>query len=284
MINTCLLAGGDIRQRMMATMLLQKGVTVYAAGLEHCVQLPGDVRPWDEAAPPVDLAVLPVPATRDGTTLNAPYAAGPLPLNAIIDRLPADCRLCGGMVPPAVAELCREKHMTLFDYGKEERFLQQNALLTAEGAIEIALRNTSRQLEGTPVCVVGYGRIGRILANKLQALGCRVTVAARRPEARQEALALHMKAIATNELPNHAFAVLFNTAPAPVIDAAAIAAQPDHCLLIDLASPPGGVDKQAARRRGLRHIHALALPARCAPASAADIIWQTIAHHFEETD
>ena len=47
-----------------------------------------------------------------------------------------------------------------------------------------------------------------------------------------------------------AFDTVVNTIPAPVLTAAVLAALPKGCLIVDLASKPGGTDFAAARRLG----------------------------------
>ena len=51
-------------------------------------------------------------------------------------------------------------------------------------------------------------------------------------------------------------------------------------LLIDLASNPGGIDKEEAKNQGIKLIHALGLPGKVAPKSSAkfikDIVYEII--------
>ena len=48
------------------------------------------------------------------------------------------------------------------------------------------------------------------------------------------------------------------------------------CVLIDLASKPGGVDFEAAKELGVHAVQALSLPGKTAPRAAAEIIRDTI--------
>jgi dipicolinate synthase subunit A len=57
---------------------------------------------------------------------------------------------------------------------------------------------------------------------------------------------------------------------------------PKSTLLIDLASAPGGVDIVAAKKHGLAVTHALSLPSKTAPASAGEIIAESILNIIEE--
>jgi dipicolinate synthase subunit A len=74
-----------------------------------------------------------------------------------------------------------------FDLARSERFLWQNARLTAEGAVAAAMNTTERGVAGCEAALLGYGRIGKQLARRLGALGARVTVYARSEAALAEA-------------------------------------------------------------------------------------------------
>ena len=57
--------------------------------------------------------------------------------------------------------------------------------------------------------------------------------------------------------------------------------RPD-CLIIDLASKPGGVDMAGAAALGVRVVWALSLPGKVAPVSAGRYIMDTVYHIMEE--
>ncbi|MGM9612725.1 MAG: NAD(P)-dependent oxidoreductase [Butyricicoccus sp.] len=99
-------------------------------------------------------------------------------------------------------------------------------------------------IQGARALVVGNGRIGSLLAAKLAALGAHVTVSARSPRdfARIEAAGHH--SLHTRFLTGHlaAFDLVVNTVPARVLGAAELAELPEACLVLDLASKPGGAD------------------------------------------
>ena len=54
------------------------------------------------------------------------------------------------------------------------------------------------------------------------------------------------------------------------------------CLVIDLASLPGGVDLAAAERLGVKAVRALSLPGKVAPATAAAALGTAIRHILDE--
>ena len=81
-----------------------------------------------------------------------------------------------------------------------------------------------------------------------------------------------------------AFDTVVNTIPAPVLTEAVLAALRPGSLIVDLASRPGGTDFAAARRLGHRAIHALSLPAACAPETAGEALARTVCEILAERE
>ena len=109
--------------------------------------------------------------------------------------------------------------------------------------------------------VLGFGRVGKQLSLRLQRLGARVTVAVRKDADRAllEALGLAHDTVAKYRSPLGQYRVIFNTVPAPVFTPAQYDAIGPACVLIDLASAPGGIDASQCLRRSLQFTHARGL-------------------------
>lgn len=153
-------------------------------------------------------------------------------------------------------------------YYQSEIYAIRNAALTAEGALTLLLRRGARSMQGCRVLVVGYGRIGRLLAQKLRALGAGVTVAARRAEAQAWAESDGHQSVDITQA-DATYDTVVNTVPAPVLRG-----DFGGALCLDLASAPGGWadDSPVLRAPGL--------PGLFAPYEAAaimrDAIYETI--------
>ena len=78
------------------------------------------------------------------------------------------------------------------------------------------------------------------------------------------------------------FDLIFNTVPALIFDADRLQEVKEDCVLLDLASAPGGVDMVAAKQIGRRAVCAPGLPGKVAPRSAAAAIRDSIYHILEE--
>ena len=200
------------------------------------------------------------------------------------DRLVAGQMLCGGRVDPVTAALAAERGLTVRDYFAREELAVANAVPTAEGAIQIAMEQLPITIHGARVLVVGFGRVGRALAQRLAALGAKVTVAARRYESLAWAQASGYGAEQTGQLAGWlcGYDLVVNTVPALVLGEAELADLKPDCLVLDLASKPGGVDLEAAGRLGRTVIWALSLPGKVAPVTAGAAIKNTIYHMLHE--
>ena len=230
----------------------------------------------EEAAAVCDHAVLPVRPVIDGC-LFAPFSTHKISISELGDIL-GDISVFTGSAD-MIRQYCRGK---IYDYSKREDFCVYNAALTAEGAIEIALRETDSSLLDSRILVTGYGRIGKALVVRLSAFGAEITIAVRSAEAEARAKVDGYSTV-SYPIPGIAgFDLIFNTVPARVISSREIDMIDEHALIIDLASAPGGVDRDRAAERGVRCIRALALPGKTAPVSAGRIICNTVISMIKE--
>ena len=172
------------------------------------------------------------------------------------------------------------------DFLQREDFSILNAIPTVEGAIQVAMEHTKHTIHGCRACVIGYGRIGRLLADKLDALGAMVSVSARKAEdfawiRTQGFAALHSLRLEGKLREQD---VIFNTVPHMMLPHARLSELKKTCLLVDLASAPGGVDFKAAEKLGLNTQWALSLPGQVAPESAAQYLRDTLMAILNERD
>ena len=164
------------------------------------------------------------------------------------------------------------------DLWGDEQLLRENALLTAEGAISAAMCAARRCLLGMPCAVIGWGRIGRALAGMLVALGAGVTVVTRSEAHAAQARGAGAQAALTEALPEvlAESLLVFSTPPVMVLDEAMLNHVHLEAMVIDLASPPYGVDLMAAWRLKLRAWREPGLPGRYCPRSAAEVLFNAM--------
>lgn len=272
-------AGGDMRQAKLAELLAADGHTVHAYALERLGALDGvEMEESLEGATLADCVVLPLPAAGEGSLLNAPLSGRKHPLALVLDALRPGQAICAGMVGPQTAALAADRGLTLHDYFAREELAVANAVPTAEGAIQLAMEELPITLHGARVLVIGYGRLGRVLADRLAGLKARVSVAARRYADLAWAENCGYGVEHTGQLEGWlcGYDLVVNTVPVRVLREAELADLKPGCLVIDLASKPGGVDFDAAARLGVKAFWALSLPGRVAPVTAGKSIKTTI--------
>ena len=274
--------GGDLRQGALAGALEEDGHTVHTYALENLDSpLPqGRLR---EAAL-ADCVILPLPVAGEDGGLSAPLSPRFHPLEEILEVLHPQQFVCGGMVRPQVQALAGERGVTIHDYFAREELAVANAVPTVEGAIQIALEELPITLQGARVLVVGFGRLGKLLAHRLGALGARVTVSARRYEQLAWIRAMGWQGQRTDALTGWlcGYDLVVNTVPARVLGREQLRELGPGALVIDLASKPGGVDLEGAAELGTRVIWALSLPGKVAPVTAGRAIRTTVYHMMQE--
>lgn len=236
--------GGDMRQAKMAELLSADGHTVHTYALERLGELGEGVQMQEdlEGARLADCVVLPLPVVGEGSLLNAPLSATAHPLSGILDALRPGQAICAGRVSAPVQDMAARRGLTLHDYFAREELAVANAVPTVEGAIQIAMEELPITIHGARALVIGYGRLGKLLSHRLAALGARVSTAARSWSdlAWIEALGYGVEHSAQLEGWLCCYDLVINTVPAPILDRAALADLRPGCLVIDLASKPGG--------------------------------------------
>ena len=163
---------------------------------------------------------------------------------------------------------------------------EQAKQIAQEAGIGILLAQRKRTLWNSAVLLAGFGPVGQALGGRLAALGAQVTVAARRPAQRALAESLGLNSVPVAALAGvaPAFDTVVNTIPARVLTEPVLAALRPESLIVDLASRPGGTDFAAAERLGHRALHALSLPAACAPETAGEFVAQTVCEILAERE
>lgn len=272
--------GGDLRQVYLARLLSEDGWMVTTWGLEKGGGDGG--APLDQALEG-DILLLPMPVCRNGM-LHLPLTDTELEAERLWARLRYDQLLLGGMTGDLSRRLMADYGLTLLDYYDREETQVANAVPTAEGALQLAMESTDRTLHDSRCLIIGYGRIGRLLADRLLALGAEVTVSARKYGDLAWIEAWGCRSVQTGALTGQLdrFDLIFNTAPALILDGTRLRETREDCVIIDLASAPGGVDLEAAKRLSRRAIPAPGLPGKVAPRTAAAAIRDSVYHILEE--
>lgn len=279
--------GGDMRQLRLAELLAADGHAVKCFAMEReAPKGAEECATAAEAASGADCVVLPLPVRgRDGC-LNAPLSDSRHFAESVFAAFAPGQLVCAGMPAKEDAETAKRLGLEMVDYFSREELAVLNAAATAEGAIQTAMEETAETLCGSKCLVVGYGRIGKMLAQRLRMLGADVTASARTPADKAWIRGFGLKAADTAALEGELREadIVFNTVPARVLPREKLALLKRGCVCIDLASKPGGMDFSAASELGIRAVWALSLPGRVAPLSAGAAIRDTLYNILEERE
>lgn len=270
-----MIIGGDSRFSYIRTILENKGYTAKRI-------YPGDYRADDFQT--TDVFILPVPVTRDNININTPLAGEYFYIGDFLRLLPENCIVAGGLFSDDLSEKLTNKNIRVFDYYKDEKLTEENAIPTAEGVLGILINAVPSTINGLPCAVTGYGKCAKAIIKTLRCLGADVTVFARNLNDIKDAVNRGLKAFSFNEMSREAnsFDAVINTVPARVICKEIINNLRKDCVLIEIASAPFGIDFDAAKERGINTIKAGSLPGRICPKTAGEIICNSVLSFIRE--
>lgn len=277
-----LLLGGDVRQKYACEYLVGGGCD---ARVFTRFTLDGDMRARIRDA---EAIILPLPCTNDGEHINMPSLEEKIKIRDIAESAGAECLLLGGKIPPTLRSELDVLGRRYVDYYEFETFQIQNALLSAEGAIYYAKQSLDSSFWGARVGILGFGRIGKMLAYLLRSMGARVSVFARREADISWSRMLGMEGfgIGGEKYFSHLGKqdIIFNTAPYNIITDSAASAIPPRTLIMDLASAPYGIGEDVLKKYPLNYRRELGIPGRYAPRSAGEILAQAVSNMLSRED
>ncbi len=281
--------GGDLRIVKLAEMLAKEENEIYVYGLEQAENLKNvkniiHCEKIKTAIQNVDIVIGPIPFSSNGTTINTPFSEKEITIRELMHEINAKILIAGSILPE-VYELANDEYIEIVDIMRREELAVLNTIATAEGTIQLAIENTNKILHGSEVLILGFGRIGKVLARKMAGLAVKVTCAARKDEDLAWIQAYGHKATNINKLGENLkqFDVIINTVPHMILSEEKLKYVKKDCLLIDLASNPGGIDKKAVKEQKLKFVWALSLPGKVAPTTSAEFIKETIYNILKET-
>lgn len=283
-----LVLGGDLRNVKLAGMLADDGNKVYSFGQERSDEVLDDGRiekcsSLKQALEKSQVIIAPVPFSGNSENINTPFSDEKIMINELLKNNKGKIFISGS-IKDDIKKRLDENYMQVVDIMKRDDLAILNTIATAEGTIEVAIKNTDKILQGSRVLVLGFGRVGKIVANKFSKLSAIVTCAARKVSDLAWIKAYGYNSLNINDMlyDLNEFDIIINTVPQTIIKERELKHMDSEVLLIDLASTPGGIDGKIAANMGLKFIWALALPGRIAPSSSAKFIKDTVYNILEE--
>lgn len=278
--------GGDLRNVKLAEAIFSDGNQVNLFGFENAgfESILDEIEDLDAAIDDSQIVIGPLPCTNDNDILNTPFHKEKIYINEVFKKMKKNQLFIAGRIIDKVNQMAKAYNVYTIDILEREEMAVLNCIPTAEGAIQIAMEELPITLNGSKTLVLGYGRLGKVLARMLSGIGAEVYVEARKYSDMAWLKAYGINSVYINELDKFlpSMDVIFNTIPSRILDSERLDKIGKDCLVMDLASKPGGVDFERAKVLGIKVIWALSLPGKVAPVTAANYMKQTIYNIIEE--
>ena len=278
MIKNVAIIGGDLRIIKLACMLEKDGFKVSTFGLEasKCETIAQCVKD-------ANIVIGALPLITNTEYVNMPFSDEKLLIADLLKQIQGKTFIAGS-IKPEIYELAKQNNVNIIDIVKREEFAILNAVSTAEGAIQVAISETPKNIHGNNVLVMGFGRIGKILAKMLDGIGAKVSCEARKNTDLAWIKAYGYIPVNLNQLKENLnqYDIIINTIPYMLLDKENLELVKKDALIIDLASNPGGVDRTAVKELGIKFVWALSLPGKVSPVTSAEFMKETVYNIFNE--
>lgn len=220
-----------------------------------------------------EYVVLPIPFTKDKVHITGE--------DILIEDIIGKCvnkTVFSGGIPKDIKRQMEINNVCHYDLMELDEVAYLNAIPTAEGAIAKAMELTQETIHGANVLVLGFGRVGKILIDKLKGLNANVFCAARSKKDLAHIKALGYNVVDINQMGDALgkMNVIFNTVPSLILGEKKLKLLSQDSVIIDLASTPGGVDFEKAKELGITAVLELGIPSKVAPKSAAKYLKESI--------
>ena len=279
--------GGDLR--MLEHMRLGR---LAGARVQHYGSIPGaeDAAGQPQAATLADavkgarIISCPIPGLGADDELYAKYTTEKLRLTTdVLKGASSGAVLFTCYSTPRLDEWAKAASVRIIPYGEDDALSILHAVPTAEGAIRLAIENTDDTLLGMNVLCIGLGRVGISVAQAFEGMKSRVSLAARNPAQLARAWTMNTNPIELSDLKSHIgnFGLIVSSTSGRVLNRDLLALTRADVVIIDLCSPPGSVDFEAAKALGRKVIWARAQAGR-APRRAGYDEWQVLMRILRE--
>lgn len=270
--------GGDRRTACMAPIFVEKGYRVVcfctvsipcSPSIKSKLAFTGSLREALDAAPVI---IGGIPFTKsDALYCEEGASDTAVSLSELQRGIRRHQKIFAGVIPEDFRRTCEEREIACHDFMLDEPMTLYNAVSTAEGAILEAMLHRDTNLHMSSALVLGYGRCGKILADRLKGLHACVTVCSNDANELALACALGFETLHLSKLWNsiRCYEYIFNTIPARVLNRRCLEKVSPNAIIIDIASNRAGADYEAARKLKVNIRFCPGLPGKYAGESCA---------------
>ncbi len=280
-----LIIGGDARFSIVGECLLKEGHDVYAyKNASENMKKQSDLSSVSQ----FDTVILPLPVSRDGVHINTPdFPDEKIVISDLFERIPKNKTLLVGKISRAHKDKAKDFGLRVIDYYEKEFFTDENAYITAEGALNLAANEQKKTIRHSSHLIIGGGRIARYLLLLLRGYGARVTLLARNSHDLRWAYVmggLPIDLFGESEDIERAMAecdVIYNTVPEITIPDSACEYIKNGTVYIELVGDEKLITPLLSQKCAYT-VCAKALPSKYAPESAGMLLYKTISEIIKE--
>lgn len=228
------------------------------------------------------MLICPVPFTRDGIQVYTEDTSETISIPDFMSHETLPEQIIGGGFPKYFIHSISQSSTKIYDIMKDDSFVAKNAELTGEGLLKYMIGNTPVTISHAHILIAGYGRCGKVIAEKLSVLEGNITIldhddTAIRTASEKGYTVFDPKKFDGSPLP---FDMIVNTIPTPVLKAPLLRKLKGSCRIFDIASSPGGFDEDVCKGLSLKVIKCPGIPGKTAPASAGYAIAECAERFF----
>lgn len=269
--------GGDRRTACMAPILAEKGYRVLcfrtvnitcSPSIKSKLSFTDSLREALDSAPVI---IGGIPFTKSDSLYCEERFDTAISISELQRGIHKHQKIFAGVIPEDFRKTCEEREISCHDFMRDEPMSLYNAVSTAEGAILEALLHKDTNLHMSNTLVLGYGRCGKIIADRLKGLHACVTVCSNDANELALACALGFETLHLSKLWNNicCYEYLFNTIPARVLNRRCLEKVSPNAIVIDIASNKTGADYETARKLNVNIHFCPGLPGKYAGESCA---------------
>lgn len=270
--------GGDLRIVKLIELLKKENFTISTLGLEKSNDVIEEYKidTLKSCIKESKIILSSMPLTKDGEYINSPFSNQNIKIIDLLDKIKLYCKdstFVAGAIPERIVDYAKSINVKIIDLLNDETLTIMNAIPSAEGAIQIAMELSDKTIHGANILVMGFGRIGKILTKMLHGIGANVYCEARKEQDLAWIQAYGYNSIDLKYLDEYLgkFDFIFNTIPFCILKRPQLQQIKKDCLIIDLASKPGGLDFETAQEIGIKVNWALGLPRKGCPTNSCTI-------------
>lgn len=279
-----LILGGDKRYIEVIKNLTAKNINVDLIGYKNIYihKLAQNICINDIQIDKYDIILFPVGGVKENNIIECTYNDKNIKLpDNILMHSKENALIISGIETINLNKILTKANRNCTYLMKDKTVIKENAIPTVEGIIADIITNTEVTINNANILIFGYGNIGSYLTEILEKLGANVTVGIieQKDEKILNTKQINnfytnnikemIKAIETNE-------IIVNTVPHQLLTEEYIKYLNRFTYVLDVASHPHGIDKEALDYNEIKNKIYLGIPSKVSPVTSGKILTKKI--------